>query len=100
MRFLCDKIKQSLFPLICLSFTFDVCANGSVLPENFAVLPDDVQALLLEYAFFNDQVNQHWGEQASFASQTAYVKYLDAYLSRATVDCDQGILTVETFAII
>ncbi len=72
--------------------------SGSVLPENFALLPEDVQALLLEYAFFSDQVNERWGEQASFASQKAYVKYLDDYLSRATVDFDQGTLIVETLA--
>jgi len=78
--------------------SLQVIAQGSTLPQNFAALPDDVQALLLEYAFFNDQVNQHWGEQASFASQKAYVKYLDDYLSRATVDFDRGILKVETLA--
>lgn len=68
------------------------------LPKNFADMPDDVQALLLEYAFFSDQVNQHWGEEASFASTKAYVKYLDDYLSRATVDFDQGVMVVETLA--
>jgi len=82
----------------CVFSVFNVRAETSVLPENFALLPDDVQALLLEYAFFNDQVNQHWGEQASFASQKAYVKYLDDYLSRATVDFDRGLLIVETLA--
>ena len=38
--------------------------------RNFASLSDDVQALLLEYAFFNDQVYQHWGDDASFASKS------------------------------
>jgi membrane-bound lytic murein transglycosylase C len=98
MSFSFKKAKTHLLCIICLSLAIKVFANGSVLPENFALLPEDVQALLLEYAFFNDQVNQHWGEQASFASQKAYVKYLDDYLSRATVDFDQGILTVETLA--
>jgi membrane-bound lytic murein transglycosylase C len=87
-----------LIGITLFTLAIKVNASGSVLPENFAMLPEDVQALLLEYAFFNDQVNQHWGEQASFASQKAYVKYLDDYLSRATVDFDKGILVVETLA--
>ena len=81
-----------------LCFALLAKGSGSVLPENFSLLPEDVQALLLEYAFFSDQVNQRWGEQASFASQKAYVKYLDDYLSRATVDFDRGVLIVETLA--
>ncbi len=72
-------------------------ANNS-LPENFQSLPTDVQALLLEYAFFNTQVTQHWGDRASFLSEKAYVKYLDDYLSRAKIDFEKGTLTVETLA--
>lgn len=98
MWFLFKKTLHFSLFLLCYAIAIKVCANGSVLPENFAALPEDVQALLLEYAFFNDQVNQHWGEQASFSSQKAYVKYLDDYLSRATVDFDKGVLTVETLA--
>jgi membrane-bound lytic murein transglycosylase C len=73
-------------------------ASDSGLPANFAFMSDDVQALLLEYAFFNDQVNQRWGVDASFASQKSYVKYLDDYLSRAKVDFNKGQLIVETLA--
>lgn len=93
-----NNVFLTLIGVLLLNLTFKVSANGSVLPENFAMLPEDVQALLLEYAYFNDQVNQHWGDQASFASQKAYVKYLDDYLSRATVDFDKGVLVVETLA--
>lgn len=94
-----SRFKVLLIFALCIGAMSTARADTSVLPENFAFLPDDVQALLLEYAFFNDQVNHHWGEQASFASQKAYVKYLDDYLSRATVDFDRGVLTVETLAI-
>ena len=73
-------------------------AAQNTLPENFALLPDDVQSLILEYAFFNEEVSQHWGDQASYASEKAYVKYLDDYLSRAKIDFDAGLLTVETLA--
>jgi len=92
--------QLSIALILLVTFNSLSYANSetSVLPENFALLPEDVQALLLEYAFFNDQVTQHWGDQASFASQKAYVKYLDDYLSRATVDFDKGVLIVETLA--
>lgn len=92
------KLIQCLGMFTVLSYSTYLSAQGSELPANFAQLPDDVQALLLEYAFFNGQVSQHWGEEASFASQKAYVKYLDDYLSRATVDFDRGVLVVETLA--
>lgn len=96
------KSRYELFRLVILAALL-VSGSGhaseSGLPKNFASMPDDVQALLLEYAFFNDQVNLHWGEEASFASEKAYVKYLDDYLSRAKVDFDSGVLVVETLAV-
>lgn len=89
-------MKHLFFPIaiICIAMS----ARASVLPDNFAHLPDDVQAVLLEYAFFSEQVSQQWGEQASFSSQKAYVKYLDDYLSRSRVDFESGIVQVETLA--
>lgn len=97
------NIREFRLNKTCLVFMLcAVLANHAVssgLPENFASLPDDVQALLLEYAFFNDQVNLHWGVDSSFSSQKAYVKYLDDYLSRARIDFDKGVLIVETLAV-
>lgn len=72
--------------------------SASTLPDNFAELPADVQALLLEYAFFDERVSRHWGPQANPARATAYVKYLDDYLSRARIDFEAGTLVVETLA--
>lgn len=89
---------KSLLPFL-LSFSIIADSSESGLPKNFTSLPDDVQALLLEYAFFNDQVNLHWGQEASFSSQKAYVKYLDDYLSRAKIDFEKGVLVVETLAV-
>jgi len=86
------------FVLWLLIFAACPQAIASTLPENFVELPDDVQALLLEYAFFDDQVTSHWGQQASFSSAKAYVKYLDDYLSRARIDFEAGTLVVETLA--
>ena len=88
------KFTSLFMLLLCMA----VYSQESGLPKNFASLPNDVQALLLEYAFFNDQVNQNWGEEASFSTQKAYVKYLDDYLSRARIDFEKGTLTVETLA--
>lgn len=85
------------FYSLLFSLSSSVCLANE-LPKNFGSLPDDVQALLLEYAFFNDSVTQKWGQDANFASETAYVKYLDDYLSRAQIDFDKGQLIVETQA--
>lgn len=93
-----NRITLTFISACVFVLALKVSASGSVLPENFALLPDDVQALLLEYAFFSGQVSEHWGEQASFASEKAYVKYLDDYLSRAVVDFDKGLLVIETLA--
>lgn len=87
-------VMRSVFLLFCL---LSVTAQ-SQLPKNFAEMPDDVQALLLEYAFFSDQVNQHWGQDATFSGTKAYVKYLDDYLSRTQIDFDKGEMVVETLA--
>lgn len=88
-----------LILLLCLCVGSLQCwGTNSQLPANFKSLPDDVQALLLEYAFFSAQVKDHWGGEAEFAAQKEYVKYLDDYLSRAVVDYEQGLLRVETLA--
>lgn len=85
-----------LFFITC--YGLQAFAANSQLPANFKSLPDDVQALLLEYAFFSEQVKDHWGGEAEFAAQKEYVKYLDDYLSRAVVDYERGLLRVETLA--
>lgn len=83
---------------LALSAGYSSLTLANELPKNFASLPVDVQALLLEYAYFNDSVTEKWGQDANFASETAYVKYLDDYLSRAQIDFEKGQLIVETQA--
>jgi len=68
------------------------------LPDNFAELPDDVQALLLEYEFYSDQANEVWGEEVLTPGTDSYVKYLDNFSSRAQVDFKRGTIRVETKA--
>lgn len=92
------KNPASIICILLFLLSSVLWANGTKLPENFVYLPDDVQALILEYAFFSDQVNTRWGEQAEFASQKAYVKYLDDYLSRSKIDFVEGKVIVETLA--
>ena len=48
---------------------------------------------------FADRVYVTWGQNDSvFASSKHYVKYTDNYLSRAQIDFDKGVITVETIA--
>ena len=66
------------------------------LPENFAELSDDVQAVILEYAFFSEKANQVWGNDFEEASVRTFVKYLDDYHTRVHIDFDRGRLRVES----
>jgi len=65
------------------------------LPDNFESLPEDVQSVLLEYAFYSEQAHDVWGEDFISASQKDYVKYLDGYNIRSTIDFDLGKIRIE-----
>lgn len=71
-------------------------ARGAELPENFASLSDDVQAVILEYVFFSEKANQVWGNDFEEASVRTFVKYLDDYHTRVHIDFEQGRIRVES----
>lgn len=66
------------------------------LPENFAELSDDVQAVILEYAFFSEKATQVWGQDFSASSVYQLVKYLDDYHTRVNIDFARGTIRVES----
>lgn len=70
-------------------------AESAELPENFAELSDDVQAVILEYTFFSEKANQVWGDDYEEASVRTFVKYLDDYHTRVHIDFDRGLIRVE-----
>lgn len=85
--------------LLVSIFSFSLfSASHAVLPDNFSELPNDVQALLLEYEFYSDKANQVWGDDIVTPGTDSYVKYLDDYNSRAQVDFSRGLIRVETKA--
>lgn len=88
-------------PLFFLSFftlllSMQMASVYASLPENFIDLSEDVQATLLEYAFFSEQGFSHWGDDFVAPSRQSYVKYLDDYDSRAQIDFNLGTIRVET----
>ncbi len=88
-------------PLFCLclslcSFCLPTVADDGRLPDNFAELSDDVQAVILEYAFFAEKANQVWGQDFEEASAHAMVKYLDDYHTRVHIDFAAGRIRVES----
>lgn len=82
--------------ILLLSLLFFSVSSRAHLPENFIDLSDDVQAMLLEMAFFSEQGFSHWGDDFIAPSSQSYVKYLDDYDSRAQVDFNLGKIRVET----
>ncbi|MCH2039611.1 MAG: murein transglycosylase domain-containing protein [Saccharospirillaceae bacterium] len=83
-------------PLLFLLFLFCGSLSATELPENFAELPDDVQAVILEYAFFAEQADQVWGEAFEESSIHSMVKYLDNYHTRVRIDFARGRIRVES----
>lgn len=59
----------------------------------------DLAALDNLIASFSGKVELKWGKnELKFAGKTNYVKYIDDYQSRADVNFDKGLITVETVA--
>lgn len=85
--------------MVCLMMallSFQAAAeNEARLPEGFADLDTDVQAVILEYLFAN-QANQVWGEQAVVPSAHEMVKYLDDFQTRVMIDFERGNIRVES----
>ena len=82
------------------SLLFSVLFVGNVahahLPDNFYDLSDDVQAVILEYAFFAEKANQVWGNDFEAASVHRLVKYLDDYHTRVNIDFSSGRIRIES----
>ena len=68
----------------------------AALPDNFAELSDDVQAVILEYLFFPEQATQVWGKDFEAPSAHRMVKYLDDYHTRVNIDFSRGHIRVES----
>lgn len=66
------------------------------LPENFIDLPDEVQAVILEYAFFSEKATKVWGKDFETSSVHHLVKYLDEYHTKVHIDFAQGRIRVES----
>lgn len=66
------------------------------LPDNFAELPDDVQAVILEYTFFSEQADKVWGDDFEESSIYSMVKYLDDFHTRVRIDFARGKIRVES----
>ena len=81
--------------LVCAE-SFSQENYSTELPENFAELSSDVQAVILEYVFFSEKANQVWGDDYEESSVRTFVKYLDDFHTRVYIDFDAGLIRVET----
>jgi membrane-bound lytic murein transglycosylase C len=70
--------------------------NLASLPGQFTKDPAELNRLI---GSFNGKIKRQWGnDNALVSSKRQYVKYTDGYQSRAHVDFDRGIVTIETVA--
>ncbi len=70
--------------------------NLAPLPGQFAKDTDALDNLMFQ---FSGEVEKRWGQnQVKMADNKTYVKYTDSYQSRAEVDFDKGVVTIETIA--
>jgi len=82
--------------LATLLWFAEVSANEAArLPDGFAELDSDVQAVILEYLFANE-ASAVWGEQAVVPSAHEMVKYLDDFQTRVLIDFERGNIRVES----
>ena len=83
--------------VLCLAAT--LCSLTPVqsgeLPDGFADMSSDVQAVILEYMFFPEQANKVWGNDLLLPSPHTLVKYLDDFHTQVIVDFGLGRIHVE-----
>lgn len=80
--------------ILFLSLLFLNVTSHAHLPKNFAELPDDVQAVILEYAFFPEQATKIWGGDYEAPSAHQMVKYLDDYHTKVNINFSAGRIQV------
>ena len=68
--------------------------NLAELPGQFEKDTDALDALI---SSFSGNIKKRWGQrEVKVAGKSNYVKYIDNYLSRAEVDFQKGVITIET----
>ncbi|MGB1093048.1 MAG: murein transglycosylase domain-containing protein, partial [Oceanobacter sp.] len=101
-KFLFCSLLNYLIPLVLLFGTNLSGANqqspvnGNSLPDNFATLPDDIQAVLLEFLFYSEEAEAVWGKDMESTTRHVMVKYLDEFHTKVRVDFRKGIVQVDT----
>jgi len=93
------SIARSSDPKIALKESFK--SRKSVYESNPNALVQDVRTVKRDYdnlvALLTGKVTKTWGKkEVKLPSRVQYIKYTQNYMSRAVVDFDAGLVTVET----
>ncbi|RXJ72330.1 membrane-bound lytic murein transglycosylase MltC [Veronia nyctiphanis] len=109
-------MRYRIFSTLLLLFLIAGCSRASVekfwgvdyettnrFAKNLAPLPGqfqkDIAALDSLIRNFTGDIQIKWGKDEVYvAGKRDYVKYTDNYLSRARIDFDSGLITIETVA--
>ncbi|MEA3352203.1 MAG: murein transglycosylase domain-containing protein [Campylobacterota bacterium] len=89
------KAAMSKDPTLAFkSFAKAKSAQYAANPKKFA---QDIQALDSFWKVFVSNISKQWGvDNVEVPKQKEYVKYMNNYKSRALIDFDRGVVTVET----
>ena len=64
----------------------------------YAVNPKRLKSDLKFLSHFMENISKQWGNDIKVPRKKEYVKYMQNYKSRALIDFDKGVITVETLA--
>jgi len=81
----------ALCPLLAVPTASTYADN---LPDNFDQLPDDVQAVLLD--FLEPPPADVWGSNGEVSGTHTMVRYLDDFHTLVKIDFERGLIRVET----
>lgn len=78
------------------AFGFSMALATAQLPDNFAELSPDVQAVIIEYVFFPEKATEIWGDDYQAPSPHQMVKYLDDYHTKVNINFAVGNIRIES----
>ncbi|MFA7084490.1 MAG: murein transglycosylase domain-containing protein [Arcobacteraceae bacterium] len=88
-----SKDPSSTFKVLATSKAIGYSANPDKLKSDIKKIAN-LDKVIKE---FINSISKEWGEEnVEIPKQKEYVKYIDNYKSRALIDFDKGIITVET----
>ena len=89
-----SKNPSAAFKIVAKSKAIHYTANPKKLSRDLKYIDKNLLGVLISLI---DNASENWGEEnVKIPKKKEYVKYMQNYKSRALVDFDRGVVTVET----